>query len=879
LFQERFDTTNQFFNTPTVATATKQVDSWSGYAENISSGAAVVWTSTKQPNPYVTAQGTIRFWVAPNWSSGQRTAKTPGTLAEICSWIGNATYPQLSIQVTPDGSAVGVSENGQVVLGARINWTNSIWHQVAVTYGADASILYLDGQAVSKGAGFEITTTKGSTGICLGSDETGKNQADAAYDEFTTLYYPATPADITRLYLFAASTAALGPVTAAEIAAKQALRAQNLAARKTTSLMSAQLGAQPMGLSYSDLTTGTFRLIQTAFYFTNSTSISNISQVTIAGSQTNLSYDVFRTRALLSSITNCQWVWVGRGQPGQTLNFTNEPMDMAFYIGATTNDTDGDGITDAYETLVTHTSPTQPPGVAITTPTNSTSIVAPASLSISITASNYITPFNITVFVNGQSLGSQQSYYATVGYSLTELGVGNYAISASLIDAAGQHATSSIVNVAITLPELSSLKCWLKGDSIISTNGYGVFTWLDSSGNSNNGVAFAGTAPIYKTNQVNALPALAFGGSNFMQLPSILTSQGEAFVVIKPLTGTNSPLWNQAASDYNTNVVIDAFGSSTAYAVGLAPELNGYHIYDVSANTGSWIARLNGRVVFSSPTNTVNFGTNFNLGMCVQGSITNYGTMSVAEILLFTNTLAEIERIAVGRYLNNKYFLITNSPVVAINCQGVDPQHTLVTWTATNATELNLSRITPDGTTTLLDTNSQATAFNDLFTSFDVVTYSITARNYVSTTTATVQTPLMLFTSPVNGATYYTGQGMTVSLTPYSAGIPGFGSSFTPAQVTMYANGAAYFTNMTAPWGFSTTNWIPMHWNLSALTYDSSSNSRFTAVFGVNTIEPIDSDGDGVPDYLDPFPYDPTRWTNSTQTNSTSAPGIIITEP
>ena len=70
---------------------------------------------------------------------------------------------------------------------------------------------------------------------------------------------------------------------------------------------------------------------------------------------TNGIYDLFATTNLAPSA----WQWLGRCSPGQTnLTVVNLASPTEFFILGLTNDTDGDGLTDAYENLVSHTSPT-----------------------------------------------------------------------------------------------------------------------------------------------------------------------------------------------------------------------------------------------------------------------------------------------------------------------------------------------------------------------------------------------------------------------------------------------------------------------------------------------------------------------------------------
>jgi hypothetical protein len=71
-----------------------------------------------------------------------------------------------------------------------------------------------------------------------------------------------------------------------------------------------------------------------------------------------------------------------------------------------------------------------------------------------------------------------------------------------------------------------------------------------------------------------------------------------------------------------------------------------------------------------------------------------------------------------------------------------------------------------------------------------------------------------------------------------------------------------------------------MRWNIQAKAFDQAGNSRYTATLGINAIDELDSDGDGIPDSLDWWPDDPAQWTSSnTNQNDTLAPTITITEP
>jgi len=70
---------------------------------------------------------------------------------------------------------------------------------------------------------------------------------------------------------------------------------------------------------------------------------------------TNGVYDLFAT----TNLAPTAWQWVLRCAPGQTnLTVTNQTSPNCFYLLAVTNDADADGLSDAFELLVSHTNPT-----------------------------------------------------------------------------------------------------------------------------------------------------------------------------------------------------------------------------------------------------------------------------------------------------------------------------------------------------------------------------------------------------------------------------------------------------------------------------------------------------------------------------------------
>jgi hypothetical protein len=65
-------------------------------------------------------------------------------------------------------------------------------------------------------------------------------------------------------------------------------------------------------------------------------------------------WDIFAT----TNLAPTAWQWVYRSAPGQTnVTITGLAYPNEFFTAASTNDTDGDGLSDAFEKFVSHTNP------------------------------------------------------------------------------------------------------------------------------------------------------------------------------------------------------------------------------------------------------------------------------------------------------------------------------------------------------------------------------------------------------------------------------------------------------------------------------------------------------------------------------------------
>jgi hypothetical protein len=78
---------------------------------------------------------------------------------------------------------------------------------------------------------------------------------------------------------------------------------------------------------------------------------------TIEGGSNGIPYDVFANSQLSFGTNGAPWSWMGQGYQWNTYTITNIPGPTCFLILGTPQDSDGNGLTDAYELLVSKTNP------------------------------------------------------------------------------------------------------------------------------------------------------------------------------------------------------------------------------------------------------------------------------------------------------------------------------------------------------------------------------------------------------------------------------------------------------------------------------------------------------------------------------------------
>jgi hypothetical protein len=199
---------------PMVATNLQLVSSWSNNAVLVdSTNVANLKYQAVETNGSANINcriGSVKFWFKPDWNS----SSTNGGIGPQ----SEARLIELGTKNTADGWwALLVSTNGNLIsfvtqtnglgvtnLAAAIAWRSNEWHQVAVTYCPTNTSLYLDGlPVVTNGvslAYYPNFSVRSATGINLGSDKDGNNQARGRFDELMTFNYALSATEILNDY-------------------------------------------------------------------------------------------------------------------------------------------------------------------------------------------------------------------------------------------------------------------------------------------------------------------------------------------------------------------------------------------------------------------------------------------------------------------------------------------------------------------------------------------------------------------------------------------------------------------------------------------------------------------------------------------------------
>ncbi|MFC1805770.1 PEP-CTERM sorting domain-containing protein [Planctomycetota bacterium] len=237
----------------------------------------------------------------------------------------------------------------------------------------------------------------------------------------------------------------------------------------------------------------------------------------------------------------------------------------------------------------------------------------------------------------------------------------------------------------------SDLVLWLKADAVTGLNDGETFhvsrttTWADSSiGGIGDGIAqdaeVSDGGPTYRTNKINGLPIVDFGGGGAFEFSGILGMSGRddftAFIVGNRRGGGDQRAFQFGDTDTGTggaSVALDVSKAGFRYNDG--NKLHADHPLDSLYRAAAW--RMTASDTYGSPeyfrdaqlrpqtgagnpggiTSLTDDGYIVGRGLLGNGNADNWYQGEIGEILLYDRALSDPEMAQVTSYLNEKYAL------------------------------------------------------------------------------------------------------------------------------------------------------------------------------------------------------------------------------
>lgn len=328
------------------------------------------FNSDGSTNLSVGPSGSIFFWFSPNWASAttNNNGAGPGEFArllEVGAYSTNASYGWFSLFTDPGATNLYFctqtnSGDGAVYtnLSVPINWATNVWQFVALTYSPTNLSLYTNGALATNTPdlavypGLNVLTN----GFWIGSDSNGILQMHGWMDDLYAYNYSLDPTTVSNIYSYFYGLYVILPWD--NVMADAQIQS-GPSSPTTVPTFNAVTGSGFL----TPISTNTITCISsTNVWITNITARASGTNMnvtfTIAGGSNGVPYDVFANSVLnFSSNTNFAWSWMGQGFQCVTYTLTNIPSPTCFLILGTPKDSDSDGLTDAYEELVSKTNP------------------------------------------------------------------------------------------------------------------------------------------------------------------------------------------------------------------------------------------------------------------------------------------------------------------------------------------------------------------------------------------------------------------------------------------------------------------------------------------------------------------------------------------
>lgn len=344
------------------------VQSWSGMALERAGVAVAPYLLSgvdAKGKPFFSADtGAVRLWFTPYWTSASQPGGTgPGAQARLLELLAVSGQDQVTVwvlKISSEGNFIElVAQNGAAavpLLKAEIAWQAKESHQITLNYGPKATALFLDGKLVAEGNG-TLAIPQSAAVLALGSSLGGAETVGGAFDEFTTHTRPLTESEAAFAFSSASGQAALGPIPPAEDQFRAGVALLRRAERDAalTFFAERQMESGAMLMSGGCVTNVPVHITNMVCAF--NTNDGWVFAFDIVGGTNGLSYDILNTPSLSgTNLTNSTWAWLSRGPTCSSYLFTNQPSPAALFVLGS-QDSDQDGLTDAYELLVSRTSP------------------------------------------------------------------------------------------------------------------------------------------------------------------------------------------------------------------------------------------------------------------------------------------------------------------------------------------------------------------------------------------------------------------------------------------------------------------------------------------------------------------------------------------
>lgn len=319
---------------------------------------------TGATNLMVDGPGSLTLWYAPQWATTNGGPGEWSQLIDVGEWTNDASIGYWGLSVDPPGSNLWFTVQDGLgdtyALSTPISWVPDYFHFIALTYSSTNVSIYLDGVlATNDPGGLSIwpdPVVISNSGVFFGSDANGNAQAQGLFNTVQAYDYPLDTNDIQTIFNYYYGWYLINPMD-----------------NVMFNIVSAPSSPSTNYYAYDIITgTGNLQLIgsvtpisSTNVWITNvvatvsGSGTNNMSlQFTIQGGFDGFPYDTFVNSVLnFSSNTNLAWAWMGQGFHGNTYRISNLPNTACFLILGTPQDSDGDGLTDAYELLVSKTNP------------------------------------------------------------------------------------------------------------------------------------------------------------------------------------------------------------------------------------------------------------------------------------------------------------------------------------------------------------------------------------------------------------------------------------------------------------------------------------------------------------------------------------------